>query len=133
MSTATDDEIIPGSTLTRADLAAVNDELALRERQARATAYVRNRGRSQSPKTRQLISEKVRQHRKAQALESGDPLHPLRQARFNAGLTQAALAEKALIDPTTVQTIESGRGDKTSRLTLARLAKALATTPDTLT
>ncbi len=133
MSTAAEEqELIPGTQMTRAQLRAVSDELILRQRQAEATAYVRQRGRVQSPETRKRISAKVAAYRKRQALEAGD-LHPLRRARLAANLTQIALAEKALIDPTTVQIIESGRGDRTSRLTLARLGRALNVAPDSLT
>jgi len=125
MSTATahdDADLIPGTSMTRSQLRAVSDELILRQRQAQAAEYVRAKGREQSPATRKRISEKVAAHRKAQALEAGD-LTPLREARFNAGLTQAALAEKALVDATVIQRLETRVASETSRLTLARLAR----------
>jgi len=133
MSTAPDDldDLVPGSTLTRRDLRAVNDELILRQRQAEATEYVRNRGRKQSPKTRQLISAKLAAHRKREAL-AADYISPLRQARFDKGLTQSGLAAAALVDQTVIQRLETSKGAPPSRLTLARLARTLRCTPDAL-
>jgi len=118
--------------MTRADLAAVNDELILRQRQAAATQYVRNRGRSQSPATKAKISAKLQAPRKREAL-AADYISPLRQARLDKGLTQSGLAAAALVDQTVVQRLESGVATTPSRLTLARLSRCLGVAADALT
>ncbi len=134
MSTAPDDldALVPGSTLTRRDLRAVQDELMLRQRQAEATAYVRQRGREQSSATRSKIASKLKAHRREQAL-AADFVHPLRAKRLQANLTQADLAAAAFVCPTVIQRLETSKGAPPSRLTLARLARTLRCTPDALT
>lgn len=61
-----------------------------------------------------------------------DPLllfsEELRRRRKAAGLTQEALANRADMDPAEIRRLESGKRDPGVRV-LARLAKALETTP----
>lgn len=133
MSAAHDDldAVVPGSTLTYRDLRAVQDELILRQRQQEATAYVRQRGRQQSERTKAKISARLATYRRNQAL-AADWVHPVRQARLDKGLTQSGLAVAALVDQTVIQRLESGVATTPSRLTLARLSRCLGVAADSL-
>ncbi len=50
--------------------------------------------------------------------------------REHAGMSQATLAEKAGISPTTLSTIESGRNERPHRSTLLKIGRVLEAEPD---
>ncbi len=114
---------------------------AQREREARRARQERARarqeraraGRPQTERTKAKLSAITYAHNREVALADPD-IHPLRRARLTYGgdgLTQKALAEKALVDVTTIQDIECRRIDATA-ITGARLARALDTAADEL-
>lgn len=91
----------------------------------------RRRGHRHTAKTRERISESMRERRKREALAQPGEMRPLRRARleFHGGVTQQALADLALVSVDVVKDIEAGRRKNISRLTASRLARVLKATP----
>jgi transcriptional regulator with XRE-family HTH domain len=100
-------------------------ERDLVERVARSRTPAKRRGRPQTARTRQKLSQIAFNRFRTASLADAESRHPLTLARLRhePPLSAAALAERALVGESLVRKIEAGHTP--SRLTLRRLARAL--------